>query len=85
MSYAACSSRASRIFDTPTQALACQGVTFRRRESDTFWRMLRHSVRVHIRLYREFPRLKEEYRAHMGDLTSPQSWSKAFTGELRGD
>jgi galactofuranosylgalactofuranosylrhamnosyl-N-acetylglucosaminyl-diphospho-decaprenol beta-1,5/1,6-galactofuranosyltransferase len=62
-----------------------RGVTFRRREHDTFWRMLRHSVRIHIRLYREFPRLKEEYRAHLGDLTSPQSWSKAFTGDLRDD
>jgi galactofuranosylgalactofuranosylrhamnosyl-N-acetylglucosaminyl-diphospho-decaprenol beta-1,5/1,6-galactofuranosyltransferase len=59
-----------------------RGVTFRRREYDTFWRMLRHSVRVHIRLYREFPRLKEEYRAHFGELTSPESWDKAFSGKL---
>jgi galactofuranosylgalactofuranosylrhamnosyl-N-acetylglucosaminyl-diphospho-decaprenol beta-1,5/1,6-galactofuranosyltransferase len=37
---------------------------------------------VHIRLYREFPRLKEEYRAHFGELTSPESWDKAFSGKL---
>jgi galactofuranosylgalactofuranosylrhamnosyl-N-acetylglucosaminyl-diphospho-decaprenol beta-1,5/1,6-galactofuranosyltransferase len=55
-----------------------RGVTFRRREPDTFWRMLRHSVRVHWTLYREFPRLRAEYREHLGELTSPESWSKAF-------
>jgi galactofuranosylgalactofuranosylrhamnosyl-N-acetylglucosaminyl-diphospho-decaprenol beta-1,5/1,6-galactofuranosyltransferase len=55
-----------------------RGVTFRRREPDTFWRMLRHSVRVHVQLYREFPRLQEEYRRHLAELTSPDSWEKAF-------
>ncbi|WP_369132684.1 glycosyltransferase [Modestobacter sp. I12A-02662] len=55
-----------------------RGVTFRRREQDTFWRMLRHSVRVHVQLYKEFPKLAEQYRAHLGELTSPQSWEKAF-------
>jgi galactofuranosylgalactofuranosylrhamnosyl-N-acetylglucosaminyl-diphospho-decaprenol beta-1,5/1,6-galactofuranosyltransferase len=55
-----------------------RGVTFRRREQQTFWRMLRHSIRVHARLYREFPALAERYRTHLGDLTSPESWSRAF-------
>ena len=59
-----------------------RGVTFRRREPETFWRMLRHSIRVHAQLYREFPRLKKEYRAHLAELTSPDSWDKAFTGRL---
>jgi galactofuranosylgalactofuranosylrhamnosyl-N-acetylglucosaminyl-diphospho-decaprenol beta-1,5/1,6-galactofuranosyltransferase len=61
-----------------------RGVTFRRREQDTFWRMLRHSVRVHLRLYREFPELAERYRAHLDQLTSAQSWERAFTGEVTG-
>ncbi|MGY1606892.1 glycosyltransferase [Geodermatophilus sp. SYSU D00700] len=56
-----------------------RGVTFRRREPRTFWEMLRHSIRVHARLYREFPSLARQYRAHLGELTSPQSWEKAFT------
>ena len=56
-----------------------RGVTFRRREPGTFWRMFRRSVRVHTELYREFPRLREEYRAHMAQLTSPESWEKLFT------
>ncbi|MGY1719548.1 glycosyltransferase [Blastococcus sp. SYSU DS0552] len=59
-----------------------RGVTFRRREPGTFWQMLRHSIRVHVKLYREFPRLSKQYRAHMEQLTSQQSWSKAFDGEF---
>ena len=62
-----------------------RGVTFRRREQDTFWRMLRHSIRTHVRLYREFPKLREQYRAHLEQLTSPESWEKAFAGEVSGD
>jgi galactofuranosylgalactofuranosylrhamnosyl-N-acetylglucosaminyl-diphospho-decaprenol beta-1,5/1,6-galactofuranosyltransferase len=46
--------------------------------------MLRHSARTHVRLYREFPRLREEYRAHMEQLTSPENWNRAFTGEIKG-
>ncbi|NEK57971.1 glycosyltransferase family 2 protein [Geodermatophilus sabuli] len=55
-----------------------RGVTFRRREQDTFWKMLNHSVRVHIRLAREFPRLKKQYREHMQQLTAPESWEQVF-------
>jgi galactofuranosylgalactofuranosylrhamnosyl-N-acetylglucosaminyl-diphospho-decaprenol beta-1,5/1,6-galactofuranosyltransferase len=58
-----------------------RGVTFRRREPQTFWKMLRHSVRLHTRLYREFPALAEQYRTQLGELTSPESWSRAFTGQ----
>ncbi|RBY96441.1 glycosyltransferase family 2 protein [Blastococcus sp. TF02-8] len=59
-----------------------RGVTFRRRDQTTFWRMLRHSVQIHMKLRREFPRLREEYRAHMEQLTSPESWERAFNGQL---
>lgn len=62
-----------------------RGVTFRRREPDTFWRMLRESVRLHARLLREFPALREQYRASLDDLTSPENWSKAFGPSLRGE
>ena len=40
--------------------------------------MLRHSVSVHLRLYREFPRLTQQYRDHLAQLTSPESWATAF-------
>ncbi|HEX2074527.1 MAG TPA: glycosyltransferase [Geodermatophilus sp.] len=65
--------------DSATVATADgRGVTFRRREPQTFWRMLRHSVGVHLRLYREFPRLRRLYREHLHELTSPESWAAAF-------
>jgi galactofuranosylgalactofuranosylrhamnosyl-N-acetylglucosaminyl-diphospho-decaprenol beta-1,5/1,6-galactofuranosyltransferase len=56
-----------------------RGVTFRRREPETFWRMLRHSLGVHARLARKFPELEEQYRARLTELTSPESWEKIFT------
>jgi galactofuranosylgalactofuranosylrhamnosyl-N-acetylglucosaminyl-diphospho-decaprenol beta-1,5/1,6-galactofuranosyltransferase len=61
-----------------------RGVTFRRREPATFWRMLRESVRLHARLVREFPALREEYRRSMDDLTSLENWGKAFGEGVRG-
>ncbi|SDX49290.1 galactofuranosylgalactofuranosylrhamnosyl-N-acetylglucosaminyl-diphospho-decaprenol beta-1,5/1,6-galactofuranosyltransferase [Modestobacter sp. DSM 44400] len=61
-----------------------RGVTFRRREPDTFWRMLRQSVRLHARLLREFPALREQYREHLDELTSLENWGKAFAGDVRG-
>ena len=57
----------------------------RRREQDTFWKMLNHSLRVHARLLREFPKLKQQYRDHLQQLTAPESWEKAFNGELKGE
>ena len=73
--------RFTRFLRSPLAGLRHLG-RFRRREPDTFWRMLRHSVKVHVQLYREFPRLQEEYRRHLGELTSPDSWEKAFQGRL---
>jgi galactofuranosylgalactofuranosylrhamnosyl-N-acetylglucosaminyl-diphospho-decaprenol beta-1,5/1,6-galactofuranosyltransferase len=58
-----------------------RGVTFRRREPDTFWRMLRHSVRMHTRLYQEFPKLEKRYRDHLAELTSLDSWEKQIFTE----
>ena len=60
-----------------------RGVTFRRREPDTFWRMLRQSARLHARLFREFPALREQYREHLGDLTSKENWGRAFSPDVR--
>jgi galactofuranosylgalactofuranosylrhamnosyl-N-acetylglucosaminyl-diphospho-decaprenol beta-1,5/1,6-galactofuranosyltransferase len=68
----------SRIDSATVGTADGRGVTFRRREKDTFWQMLRHSVSVHVRIYREFPRLQKEYRDQMQQLTSPESWAAAF-------
>jgi galactofuranosylgalactofuranosylrhamnosyl-N-acetylglucosaminyl-diphospho-decaprenol beta-1,5/1,6-galactofuranosyltransferase len=47
--------------------------------------MLRQSMRIHLRLYREFPDLAANYRAQLHELTSPESWEKAFVGDLRDE
>ena len=55
-----------------------RGVTFRRRDPRTFWSMLRESVRVHRRLYREFPKLRRRYREAAPALTSVEAWRNTF-------
>ncbi|HEV7189305.1 MAG TPA: glycosyltransferase [Blastococcus sp.] len=75
----------SRVDSATVGTADGRGVTFRRREQDTFWRMLRQSMRVHVRLYREFPTLTAQYRSQLHELTSPESWEKAFSGDLRDE
>ncbi|MBA2271789.1 MAG: glycosyltransferase family 2 protein, partial [Chthoniobacterales bacterium] len=55
-----------------------RGVTLRRRDPRTFWKLVGKSLRLHRRLYREFPRLRKQYRQALPDLTSVQSWGRAF-------
>ncbi|CAN5205992.1 glycosyltransferase [soil metagenome] len=55
-----------------------RGVTLRRRDPRTFWKLLGTSLRLHRRLYREFPRLRREYRAAAPELTSVDSWCRVF-------
>ena len=35
-------------------------------------------LEIHERLRREWPRLAAEYRAALGDITSPEAWEKTF-------
>ena len=48
------------------------------RDRAKFRRMLLDSVRLHRRLRREWPRLSEQYRAALTDITSEQSWREVF-------
>ncbi|MEO5853487.1 MAG: glycosyltransferase [Nocardioides sp.] len=40
--------------------------------------LLRRTTEMHLRLHREWPRLAAEYRAALGDITSPEAWEKTF-------
>jgi len=40
--------------------------------------LLKRTVEIHRRFSREWPRLAEEYRAALGDITSPEAWDKTF-------
>ena len=57
-----------------------RGVAFRRRDPKLFRSLLRQAMANHVRLAREFPRLREAYRDAAGELTSPEAWRKVFDG-----
>ena len=49
-----------------------------RRDPDTFRDLMRRTVEIHQRFHREWPRLAEDYRAALGDITSPEAWEETF-------
>ena len=40
--------------------------------------LLRRTLEIHERFRREWPRLAAEYRAALGEVTSPEAWEKTF-------
>ncbi len=54
------------------------GVAFRRRDPKVFRELATRAAHDWRRLSREWPRLVEQYRAAMPELTSVESWRKAF-------
>jgi galactofuranosylgalactofuranosylrhamnosyl-N-acetylglucosaminyl-diphospho-decaprenol beta-1,5/1,6-galactofuranosyltransferase len=55
-----------------------RGVTYRRRDSQTFWKLLRRSLALTWSIHRRFPELQKDYRAALPQLTSESSWSDRF-------
>ncbi|MET3962995.1 galactofuranosylgalactofuranosylrhamnosyl-N-acetylglucosaminyl-diphospho-decaprenol beta-1,5/1,6-galactofuranosyltransferase [Marmoricola sp. OAE513] len=51
---------------------------FYRRQPEQFRDLLRRTVEIHQRLHREWPRLAQEYRGALGEITSPEVWEKTF-------
>ncbi|MGW5050749.1 glycosyltransferase [Actinokineospora sp. NPDC004072] len=54
------------------------GVAFRRRDPEQFRALSKRAAATYRRLITEWPRLKADYRAAFGDLTSVESWRKVF-------
>jgi galactofuranosylgalactofuranosylrhamnosyl-N-acetylglucosaminyl-diphospho-decaprenol beta-1,5/1,6-galactofuranosyltransferase len=48
------------------------------RDKDEFGDLLRRTVEVHQRLYREWPTLARHYRQALPDIVSPEQWAKTF-------
>jgi galactofuranosylgalactofuranosylrhamnosyl-N-acetylglucosaminyl-diphospho-decaprenol beta-1,5/1,6-galactofuranosyltransferase len=48
------------------------------RDQDEFGDLMRRTVEIHQRLYREWPRLARHYRAALPDIVSPEQWAKTF-------
>jgi galactofuranosylgalactofuranosylrhamnosyl-N-acetylglucosaminyl-diphospho-decaprenol beta-1,5/1,6-galactofuranosyltransferase len=54
------------------------------RDPETYRDLLKRTVEIHARFYREWPRLAREYRAALAEVTSPEAWDRTFapyTGE----
>ncbi|MEO9325941.1 glycosyltransferase [Nocardioides sp. C4-1] len=48
------------------------------RDPAHFRDLVKRTVEIHEKLRREWPRLAEEYRAALGDITSPEAWEQTF-------
>ncbi|HET6165602.1 MAG TPA: glycosyltransferase [Marmoricola sp.] len=57
---------------------------FYRREPEQFRDLLRRTVEIHERLYREWPALSQRYRDALHDVTSPETWEPTFAASLEG-
>ena len=49
-----------------------------KRDPQKFRELARNTAELHQRLTREWPRLAEEYRAALHDVTSPETWAETF-------
>ncbi len=50
-----------------------------RRDPAHYRELLRKTVDIHAQLHREWPRLAAEYRAALGEITSPEAWEKTLS------
>ena len=53
-----------------------------RRNPKQFRDLLRRSVAIHVRLYKEWPRLAEEYQRALPELASADTWRKTFDNSM---
>jgi galactofuranosylgalactofuranosylrhamnosyl-N-acetylglucosaminyl-diphospho-decaprenol beta-1,5/1,6-galactofuranosyltransferase len=49
-----------------------------KRDPDHYRSLLKRTIEIHQRLNREWPRLAAEYRAALGDVTSPAAWEETL-------
>jgi galactofuranosylgalactofuranosylrhamnosyl-N-acetylglucosaminyl-diphospho-decaprenol beta-1,5/1,6-galactofuranosyltransferase len=50
-----------------------------RRDPAHYRELLKKTVAIHAELRREWPRLAADYRAALGDITSPDAWEKTLS------
>lgn len=64
-------------------------VALYQRDPDRYRDLLKRTVAIHRRFHAEWPRLAEEYRAALGEITSPATWERTFgidgTGQGAGE
>jgi galactofuranosylgalactofuranosylrhamnosyl-N-acetylglucosaminyl-diphospho-decaprenol beta-1,5/1,6-galactofuranosyltransferase len=55
---------------------------FYRREPEQFRDLLRRTIEIHERLYREWPALAKRYRDALHEVTAPETWERTFEASL---
>ena len=48
------------------------------RQPEEFKDLMRRTIEIHQRMYREWPELARRYREALPEITSPQQWRKTF-------
>jgi galactofuranosylgalactofuranosylrhamnosyl-N-acetylglucosaminyl-diphospho-decaprenol beta-1,5/1,6-galactofuranosyltransferase len=56
---------------------------FYQRDPELFRDLLRRTVEIHERLYRQWPTLAQTYRDQLGEITSAQRWEKTFAASTK--
>lgn len=59
-------------------------VALYRRDPERYRDLLRRTVAIHRKLHNDWPKLAEQYRAALADITSPQAWSETFGIDAEG-
>jgi galactofuranosylgalactofuranosylrhamnosyl-N-acetylglucosaminyl-diphospho-decaprenol beta-1,5/1,6-galactofuranosyltransferase len=59
------------------------GVTFRKRDREMFWAMLRESVRLHAEIAKAWPGLRRRYQSGMGELVDRGAWREQVFDRFR--
>ncbi len=54
-----------------------------KRHPELFRDILTRSVSLHTRLAREWPRLAEQYKQALPELTSPKTWHETFESSVK--
>ncbi len=58
---------------------------FYQRDPEKFRELLTKTLKLHEQLKKEWPRLAQEYRAALGDITSPETWEQTLSPWLGQD
>jgi len=59
------------------------GVTFRKRDREMFWSMLRESVALHTEVAKAWPAARARYQEAMGELVSRKAWREQVFDRFR--
>ncbi len=60
-------------------------VALYQRDPQHYRDLIKRTIEIHRRFHREWPELAQQYRDALGDITSPETWSKTFAPWTEGE